>query len=229
MLQCYVLMCARSVTAFLAPPRSLRPGQGLRLPHPKAGPMYTDSVHSPDSNFRISDIPFLSKVSCRYYAFTFHFKTIILYKPSIPCVTTNYPPDHHHVLTFWLSAFIVWNVRCLYFIYVFIVSCLDVLSLLVSVTLKSSCDLVCLWKVVVSHFSFLWRFDPTQGHVLPLRGFTVTLTGHTTPGSAPQDEWLARRRDLYMANIHHSRKTNIHTPAGFEPTFLASEKTWTTP
>jgi hypothetical protein len=38
MLQCYVLTCGRSVTAFLAPPRSQRPGQGPRSPHPKAGP-----------------------------------------------------------------------------------------------------------------------------------------------------------------------------------------------
>jgi hypothetical protein len=37
MLQCYV--CARSVTAFLAPPWSQRPGQGPRSPHPKAGPV----------------------------------------------------------------------------------------------------------------------------------------------------------------------------------------------
>jgi hypothetical protein len=38
MLQCYVLTCGRSVTAFLAPPRSQRPWQGPRSPHPKAGP-----------------------------------------------------------------------------------------------------------------------------------------------------------------------------------------------
>jgi hypothetical protein len=42
MLQCYVLMCARSVTAFLAPPRSQRPGQGPRSPHPKAGPVWVE-------------------------------------------------------------------------------------------------------------------------------------------------------------------------------------------
>jgi hypothetical protein len=40
MLQCYALMCGRSVTAFLAPPRSQHPGQGPRSPHPKAGPGY---------------------------------------------------------------------------------------------------------------------------------------------------------------------------------------------
>jgi hypothetical protein len=38
MLQCYVLTCGWTVTAFLAPPRSQRLRQGPRSPHPKAGP-----------------------------------------------------------------------------------------------------------------------------------------------------------------------------------------------
>jgi hypothetical protein len=38
MLQCYVLTFGQSVTAFSAPPRSQRPGQMPRSPHPKAGP-----------------------------------------------------------------------------------------------------------------------------------------------------------------------------------------------
>jgi hypothetical protein len=38
-LHCYVLTFGRSVTAFPAPPRSQRPGQGPRSPHPKAGPV----------------------------------------------------------------------------------------------------------------------------------------------------------------------------------------------
>jgi hypothetical protein len=38
MLQRYVLTCGRSVTAFSAPPRSRRLGQGPRSPHPKASP-----------------------------------------------------------------------------------------------------------------------------------------------------------------------------------------------
>jgi hypothetical protein len=37
MLQCYVLTCGRSATAFSAPPRSQRPGQGPRSPDLKAG------------------------------------------------------------------------------------------------------------------------------------------------------------------------------------------------
>jgi hypothetical protein len=44
MLQCYVLMCGRPVTAFLAPPRSQRPGQGPRSPHRKVGPGHEDLV-----------------------------------------------------------------------------------------------------------------------------------------------------------------------------------------
>jgi hypothetical protein len=40
MLQFYVLTCGRSVTAFSAPSRSRRPGQGLRSSHPKASPVY---------------------------------------------------------------------------------------------------------------------------------------------------------------------------------------------
>jgi hypothetical protein len=40
MLQCYVLTCGRAVIAFSAPPRSRRPRQGPRSPHPKASPGY---------------------------------------------------------------------------------------------------------------------------------------------------------------------------------------------
>jgi len=34
---------------------------------------------------------------------------------------------------------------------------------------------------------FLWRCDPILGHSLPLRGFTITLIGHTTLGRPPLD------------------------------------------
>jgi hypothetical protein len=52
MLQCYVLTFGRSVTAFSAPPRSQRPGQGPRSPHPKAGPGRTE-LECKDVFFRI--------------------------------------------------------------------------------------------------------------------------------------------------------------------------------
>jgi NADH:ubiquinone oxidoreductase subunit H len=49
MVKCYVLTCGRSVTAFSAPPRSQRPRQMPRSPHPKAGPART--VHPAVSHY----------------------------------------------------------------------------------------------------------------------------------------------------------------------------------
>lgn len=143
-------------------------------------------MQSPNLNFRITEISFLSKVPCRHYAVTFmiiHFETIILYKQRTVCITERItPPTTNMCLRFNYQ-------RLMFDVFVVcIVSRLDVLSLLVSVTHKSSCDLVCLCKVVISHLSFLWRFDPIQGQVLPLRGFTVALIRHTTLGRTSQGE-----------------------------------------
>ena len=54
-------------------------------------------------------------------------------------------------------------------------------------------------------------------------GFEITLR-HTTLGTAPPDEWSARRRDLYLT-IHntHKRQTSM-TAAGLEPLISASER-----
>jgi hypothetical protein len=56
---------------------------------------------------------------------------------------------------------------------------------------------------------------------LPLyQGFTITLI-HTTIGKTPQDEWSARRWDLYLTT-HNTHKRQTTTPAvGFEPTIPA--------
>jgi len=70
----------------------------------------------------------------------------------------------------------------------------------------------------------LWRFDPFPGHGLPLRGFAITLTGHTTVGRTPLDEWSARRNVLYLTTHDtHNRQTSM-LPAGFEPAIPASER-----
>jgi len=71
-------------------------------------------------------------------------------------------------------------------------------------------------------FSPLWRFDPIPG--LPLRGFAITLIGHTTLDMIPLDEGSARRRDLYLT-IHntHKRQTSMF-PAGFQSTNPARER-----
>ena len=36
----------------------------------------------------------------------------------------------------------------------------------------------------------------------------------TTVGRTPLDEWSARRKDLYLTTLKHSRQTNIHAPGG---------------
>jgi hypothetical protein len=56
MLQCYVLTCGRSVTAFWAPPLSQRSGQGPRSPHPKAGP-------GPDAIYALIDGNFVPHIN----------------------------------------------------------------------------------------------------------------------------------------------------------------------
>jgi hypothetical protein len=46
----------------------------------------------------------------------------------------------------------------------------------------------------------------------------------TTLSRTPQNEWSARRRDIYLATHNtHKRQTSIH-PEGFEPTIPASER-----
>jgi hypothetical protein len=60
----------------------------------------------------------------------------------------------------------------------------------------------------------------------PYRSFTITLR-HTTLGRTPLDEWSVRRRDLYLTT-HNTHKTQTSmSPAGFEPTIPASERSQT--
>ena len=59
---------------------------------------------------------------------------------------------------------------------------------------------------------FLWRFDRIPGQVPS--GLAITLTGHSTLGRNPLDEWPARRRDLYLTTHNtHNRQTSI-PPSG---------------
>ena len=69
-----------------------------------------------------------------------------------------------------------------------------------------------------------WRFDPIPGHGLPLGGFAIALTGHTTLSRTPLDEWAAWGRDIYLT-LHnvHKRQTSI-SPTGFEPPIPAGKR-----
>jgi hypothetical protein len=56
----------------------------------------------------------------------------------------------------------------------------------------------------------LFRFDPIPGHGLPLRGFTITLTGHTTLGRTPLDEWSARSKYLQLKTRNTHKRQSYH-------------------
>jgi hypothetical protein len=59
---------------------------------------------------------------------------------------------------------------------------------------------------------------------LIFRGFTITLSRHTTLGRTPLDEGPARRRDLYLTTHNTHNTQTFVPPAGFELTIPASER-----
>jgi hypothetical protein len=67
--------------------------------------------------------------------------------------------------------------------------------------------------------------EPPSGPGQPhYRDFTITHFRHTTLGRTPLDEWLSRRRDLYLtAHNTHKRKTFMPS-AGFETAIPALER-----
>ena len=73
-------------------------------------------------------------------------------------------------------------------------------------------------------FFFLKVFDPILGPGIHLRGFKITLIGHTTLGRTPLDEYPSRRRDRYLTT-HNSHKRHTSTnPARFEPAIPPSKQ-----
>jgi hypothetical protein len=58
-----------------------------------------------------------------------------------------------------------------------------------------------------------WRFDTIPGHGISLRSLVIRLTGHTTLGRTPLDEWWARRRDLFVTT-HDIHKRRTFLPHG---------------
>jgi len=68
---------------------------------------------------------------------------------------------------------------------------------------------------------FLWRINPQWARTSSLTRFLDPTPRRTTFGKTPPDEWLTRRRDLYLTTHNtHNRQTSMH-PVGFEPTISA--------
>ena len=71
---------------------------------------------------------------------------------------------------------------------------------------------------------FLWRCDPTRVMASSFLMFLDHTQRRITVGMTPLDEWLARRRDLYLTTHNtHNRQTST-SPVGFEPTISAGER-----
>ena len=71
---------------------------------------------------------------------------------------------------------------------------------------------------------FLWRCGPTRSRSSSFTRFLDHTQRHITVGRTPLDEWLARRRDLYLTTHNtHNRQTSM-PPVGFEPTISAGER-----
>ena len=85
---------------------------------------------------------------------------------------------------------------------------------------------------------FSWRYNPLWLNFhSPVAGFSLLVFSrfldHTqrraTVGRTPLDEWLVRRRDLYLTTHNtHNRQTSMPT-VGFEPTISAGERPKPTP
>jgi hypothetical protein len=58
---------------------------------------------------------------------------------------------------------------------------------------------------------------------LPLRGFAITLMGHTTLGGTPLNGWSARRKDIYLITHNTYKRRTSRSPAGFEPRITSNE------
>ena len=73
---------------------------------------------------------------------------------------------------------------------------------------KSDCDL----------FVRFWRNIPQWARTSSFARFLDHTQRRTTAGRTSLDEWLARRRDLYLTTHNtHNRQTSM-PPVGFEPT-----------
>jgi hypothetical protein len=109
-------------------------------------------------------------------------------------------------LSFWRRLKCYFCSRCL--------CCVFELRLLTSVGKNYA------WKLTF----FLWPFDPISGHGLPLRGFAITLIGHTHKRQDFTGRVINPTQSPLPDNTQHSQQTDIHVSPGFETEIPAGER-----
>ena len=67
--------------------------------------------------------------------------------------------------------------------------------------------------ILRSVFFFIWRDSPQRARASSFTRSLDHTQRRTTLGKTPLDEWLARRRDLYVTT-HSIHKRHIHVPGG---------------
>ena len=71
---------------------------------------------------------------------------------------------------------------------------------------------------------FFWRNIPPWARASSFTRLIYHTHRRITVDKSPLDEWLARRRDLYLKIQNtHNRRTSM-SPVGFEPTISADER-----
>jgi hypothetical protein len=70
------------------------------------------------------------------------------------------------------------------------------------------------------------RFGPSRDMASSFMRFLDHTQRRTTVRRPPPDEWSARRRDLYLKTRQSQQQTSM-SPAGFEPTMSAGERSQT--
>jgi hypothetical protein len=73
-------------------------------------------------------------------------------------------------------------------------------------------------------YGLLWLCSPARAMVSSSTRFIDHTQRRATVGRTPLDEWIDRRRDIYLTTHNtHNRQTSM-PPVGFEPTIAVGER-----
>ena len=93
---------------------------------------------------------------------------------------------------------------------------------------ENLCTLGLKWRIQTDSQSTRTYMQTNHFNITILLAFTIHLQvsassvlrfrdhtqWHDTVGRTPQDEWSARRRDIFLTNTQHSQQTEIHAHGG---------------
>jgi hypothetical protein len=78
------------------------------------------------------------------------------------------------------------------------------------------------WIIII--YYFLCLCSPARAMASLFTRFRVHTQRRATVSRTPLNEWLARRRDLYLTTHNTHNRHTFMPPVGFEPTIAAGER-----